>query len=139
MRVPVAFGPYKEPGPAWRSAYRCEWGEVVGRRVRVLRQNAGLRIYDLANDIRRADGRPYSASFVSRLERGWASAPLYVYCVLARRFEVAAGELLGTEGVERAVDDAELTMVRVVRRLGLTPEDAIARLAGGAPTPAGPR
>jgi transcriptional regulator with XRE-family HTH domain len=104
--------------------------------VRALRQHAGLTIVDLAAEIRRADGRPYSASFVSRLERGWASPPLYVYCLLAARFEVAPGELLGSEGVERAVDDAELTLVRVVRRLGLAPEDAIARLA--APTRALP-
>lgn len=131
MRVPLSFTPLSgDPGPAWDGRYRCEWGQVVGRRVRVLRQNAGLRIFDLAADIRRADGRPYSASFVSRLERGWASPPLYVYCLLAARFEVAAGELLGSEGVERALDDAELTLVRVIRRLGLTPEDAIARLAG---------
>ena len=130
MRVPLSFGPLTgDPGPAWRSGYRCEWGQVVGRRVRMLRQRAGLVIHELATDIRRADGRPYSASFVSRLERGWASPPLYVYCLIATRFEVAPGELLGPDGVERTIDDAELTLVRVVRRLGLTPEDAIARLA----------
>ena len=109
----------------------------MGRRVRVLRQHAGLTLLDLAAEIRRADGRPYSASFVSRLERGWASPPLYSYCLLAARFEVAPGELLGSEGVERPVDDAELTLVRVIRRLRLAPEDAIARLA--APKPAVPR
>ena len=138
MRVPLSFGPYSgDPGPAWDGRYRCEWGQVVGRRVRALRRQAGLTLLDLAAEIRRADGRPYSASFVSRLERGWASPPLYSYCLLAARFEVAPGELLGSEGVERPVDDAEeLTLVRVIRRLGLEPEDAIARLA--APTPAPP-
>ena len=99
----------------------------------MLRQNADLYIHQVAADLRRADGRPYSTSFVSRLERGWASPPLYVYCLLAARFEVAPGELLGTEGVERTVSDAELTLVRVVRRLGLAPEDAIALLATGSP------
>ncbi len=103
----------------------------MGRRVRTLRQNAGLKIFEVATDIRRADGRPYSTSFVSRLERGWASPPLYVYCLLAARFEVAPGELLGSEGVERPISDAELKLVRVVRRLGLSPEDAIAVLAAG--------
>ena len=130
MRVPLAFGPLTgDPGPAWHRRYRCEWGEVVGRRVRVLRQHAGLYIHELATELRRADGRPYSASFVSRLERGWASPPLWVYCLLAARFEVAPGELLGSEGVERAVDDAELTLVRVLRRIGMSPEEALARLA----------
>ncbi len=131
MRVPVAFTPLTgNPGPVWDGRYRCEWGQVVGRRARALRQRADLTIYELAAEIRRADGRPYSPSFVSRLERGWASPPLYVYCLPAARFEVAPGELLGSEGVERIIDDAELTLVRVVRRLGLTPEDAIACLAG---------
>ncbi len=106
---------------------------MVGRRVRGLRQRADLTITELAAEIRSADGRPYSASFVSRLERGWASPPLWVYCLLAARFEVAPGELLGTDGLERPVDDAELTLVRVLRRLGLTAEDAIARLAGAMP------
>lgn len=129
MRVPLSFGPVDDPGIAWDGRYRCEWGQVVGRRARTLRQNADLYIRQVAADLRRADGRPYSTSFVSRLERGWASPPLYVYCLLAARFEVAPGELLGTEGVERPVSDAELTLVRVARRLGLSPEDAIAVLA----------
>ena len=131
MRVPLSFDPIDDPGIAWHRRYRGEWGQVVGRRARTLRQNADLYIHQVAAELRRADGRPYSTSFVSRLERGWASPPLYVYCLLAARFEVAPGELLGTEGVERTVSDAELTLVRVVRRLGLSPEDAIALLATG--------
>ena len=69
-----------------------------------------------------------SASFVSRLERGWASPPLFAYITLARFFDVAPGELLGSEGVERPLSDAELTMVRVARNLLLSPEQAIVRL-----------
>ena len=136
MRIPLSFGPVDQPGIAWDGRYRCEWGEVVGRRARTLRQNEDLYIREVAAELRRADGRPYSSSFVSRLERGWASPPLYVYCLLARRFEVAPGELLGSEGVERPVSDAEMTLVRVIRRLGLSPEDAIAARASraGAPT-----
>ena len=137
MRVPVAFFSSQEAGPVWESRYRCEWGQVVGRRVRVLRQQRGMLIWQLAEKLYRADGRPYSASFVSRLERGWASAPLWAYLRLADIFEVSPGELLGSDGVERPVSDAELTLVRVVRRLGLEPEDAIARLSE--PRPAAPR
>ena len=125
----MAFFSSQEAGPAWRSSYRCEWGEVVGRRVRTLRQQREMLIWQLAEQMRRADGKPYSASFVSRLERGWASAPLWAYIRLADIFEVAPGALLGTDGVERPVTDAELTLVRVVRRLGLPPEEAIARLS----------
>ncbi len=69
----------------------------------MLRENADLKIHELATELRRADGRAYSTSFVSRLERGWASPPMYVYCLLAARFEVAPGELLGSEGVDPSV------------------------------------
>ena len=131
MRIPLAFFGTEQAGPAWGSRYRMEWAKVVGRRVRTLRLQRELTIIDLAQEIERADGRPYSPSFVSRLERGWASPPLFAYITLARFFDVAPGELLGSEGVERPLSDAELTMVRVARNLLLSPEQAIVRLMAG--------
>jgi len=85
---------------------------------------------ELASDLYRSDGVPYSTGFVSRLERGWASPPLWVYVRIAELFEVEAGDLLGREGVERPVTDAELTLVRVMREVGVRPESAIARALG---------
>jgi transcriptional regulator with XRE-family HTH domain len=131
MRVPLAFFGTEQAGPVWASRYRMEWAGVVGRRVRALRQQRELSISALASEIERADGRPYSPSFVSRLERGWASPPLFAYITLARFFDVAPGELLGSEGVERPLSDAELTLVRVARNLLLPPEQAIVRLMAG--------
>lgn len=129
MRVPVALSPYHPDfGPAWRSAYRCDWGQVVGRRVRLLREREGLRLVDLADKLYRADGKPYSASFVSRVERGFASPPLYSYIRMADIFGLTPGRLLGPEEMERDLAESELTLVRVVRELGLEPEEAIARL-----------
>lgn len=128
MRVPVAFTGHRDAGPAWASRYRCEWGEVVGRRVRTLRQREEMRISDLANAIWRFDDKPYSPSFVSRLERGWASAPLYTYIMLARRFGVPPGKLLGEDGLEGPASEAEMTLIRVLRQLNLAPEDALAML-----------
>lgn len=117
-----------EGHPDWNQRWRCEWGEVVGTRVRRLRADRGLRILDLAEKLRRSDGRHYSGSFVSRLERGWTSPPLFVYIMIAELFAVAPGDLLGRDGVERIVSDAEITLVKVVRELGLSPEEAIAKL-----------
>ena len=131
MRIPLAFFGTEQAGPAWASRYRMEWAQVVGRRVRSLRLQREMTIIELAREIERADGRPYSPSFVSRLERGWASPPLFAYITLARFFDVAPGELLGSEGVERPLSDAELTMVRVARNLLLSPEQAIVRLMAG--------
>lgn len=129
MRPKFSQAGYGEKHPHRRSAYRTEWGQVVGRRVRLLRQQADLTIYELAGDLYRADGRPYSASFVSRLERGWASPPLHTYVVIADRFEVQPGQLLGDDGITSPVTPAELTLVRALREMGVSPEQAIARLA----------
>lgn len=137
MRVPVAFTGHRDAGPAWASRYRCEWGEVVGRRIRTLRQREELRIVDLADKIWRADGKPYSASFVSRVERGWASAPLYTYISFARIFGVPPGKLLGEDGLEGPASEAELTLIRVIRQLNLTPEEVLAMLVP-APEPLRP-
>jgi len=137
VRVNVAFQGHRDAGPAWRSRYRCEWGEVVGRRVRTLRQREDMRIVDLANTLWRVDGKPYSASFVSRLERGWASAPLWTYLMLARRFGVPPGKLLGEDGLEGPASEAELTLIRVIRRLNMSPEEVLAMLVP-APEPLQP-
>lgn len=129
MRPKFRQGEFDEPHPHRRRGYRTEWGQVVGNRVRVLRTKAGLHIYELARDLYRGDGRPYSTSFVSRLERGWASAPLHTYVVIANRFEVEPGELLGNEDIASPVSAAELTLVRALREIGVSPEEAIARVA----------
>jgi transcriptional regulator with XRE-family HTH domain len=115
-------------GPEWALRYRCEWGMVVGARVKRLRLDRGLTLRALTNEILRPDSGRYSPGFFSRLERGWASPPLWVYVVLAERFEVAGGRLLGVEGFEQAVSEGELTLVRLVRRLGIEPDEAIARI-----------
>ena len=97
--------------------------------MRLLRQQADLTIYELAAELYRADGRPYSASFVSRLERGWASPPLHTYVVIGNRFGVQPGQLLGNDGITSPVTPAELTLVRSLREMGVSPEQDIARLA----------
>ncbi|MBA2420003.1 MAG: helix-turn-helix transcriptional regulator [Thermoleophilaceae bacterium] len=117
----------------WASRYRCEWGQVVGGRVRRLRAQAGLYLHDLPRMARRADGGFYSASFFSRLERGWASPPLFVYIALADAFDLHPGRLLGVDEAQKQVSDAELTVVRLIRRMNLAPEEAIERLVGESP------
>jgi len=120
-----------DEGPQWQHRYRCEWGVVVGHRVKRLRIARELKLWELAELVARPGGGHYSTGFMSRLERGWASPPLWVYTLLAERFELAPGRLLGTEGFEAPVSQAELTMVRVVRRLGLETDEAITRIVAG--------
>ena len=134
---------WKEPSREWASNMRMEWAEVVGGRIRRLRTARGWTLVDLA----RATGhvgreRPaYSGSYYSRLERGWASAPLHVYLMIARALEVKPGDLLGPEEVEKGVTAEERVLLDAIRALGLSPGGAIAALAdpGRPADPGGPR
>lgn len=118
-----------DAGPEWNRRYRCEWGEVVGGRVRRLRKAHGLTLARTAGLFHRPDGGHYSPGFLSRLERGWASPPLWVYVALAERFDVEPGRLLGLDHVAMEISEAEVTLLRLLRRLHIEPDEAIARLA----------
>jgi transcriptional regulator with XRE-family HTH domain len=117
-----------DAGPQWNRRYRCEWGEVVGGRVRRLRQAHGLSLAQTAASFHRPDGGHYSPGFLSRLERGWASPPLWVYVALAELFAVAPGRLLGPNHVAMEISEPEVTLLRLLRRLRIEPDEAIARL-----------
>jgi hypothetical protein len=86
----------------------------------------------MVGTFQRPDGGHYSPGFLSRLERGWASPPLWVYIVLAERFDVAPGRLLGPDDVAMEISEAEVTLLRLLRRLRIEPDEAIARLVRGA-------
>lgn len=116
-------------GDGWSKAYKLEWGEVVGHRVRRLRQANGWTLQDLQERVRKPDGRLYSAGYFSRVERGWTSPPLYLYVRLAEALGVPPGELLGSEDFDRELGRDELLLLRVVERMGLAADEAIARLA----------
>lgn len=118
-------------GPEWARAYKVEWGEVVGGRVRRLRTARGWRLRDLCEHVAKPDGQWYSGGYFSRLERGWTSPPLYVYIATAKALEVEPGELLGMEELEREVSREQRMLLAVVERLGLSAEEALARIAAG--------
>jgi transcriptional regulator with XRE-family HTH domain len=100
--------------------------------VRRLRKTHGLTLARMAGLFHRPDGGHYSPGFLSRLERGWASPPLWVYVVLAERFDVDPGRLLGPDHVAMEIGEAEVTLLRLLRRLRIEPDEAIARLVGDA-------
>jgi hypothetical protein len=65
---------------------------------------------------------------MSRLERGRASAPLYVYVAIADVLEVDPGALLGPESATMAVSEGETVLLRWLRAQGTEPHEAILRL-----------
>jgi transcriptional regulator with XRE-family HTH domain len=131
-RRPFRFDPardgYRSAGP---DPYWCDWGVVVGNRIRRLRQARDMVLNDLCQVVDKPDGGRYTPGFFSRLERGWASGPLATYVNVADAFEVEPGRLLGPDDVQREVTEAEMTLLSVLRRMGLRPDEVIARLASG--------
>src|SRR3954447_11795763 len=105
----------------------CEWGAVIGGRIRRLRRRRRATLRQLGQALRRPDGRCYSVGFVSRLERGRASAPLYVHLAIADALEAAAGVLVGPESELLDFPEAERPLVRTLRDVSIAPHEALAR------------
>ena len=107
----------------------CEWGALVGGRIRRLRRARRVTLHELAQALKKPDGRSgYSAGFMSRLERGRTAAALYVYLAIADALEVDPGILLGPEAVGQEFSDGETMLLRYLREVGIEPHEALARL-----------
>jgi transcriptional regulator with XRE-family HTH domain len=119
-----------QPSMGRNDPYHCEWGVIVGDRIRRLRRDHSMTLFDLCEAVDKPDGGHYSPGFFSRLERGWASGPLVTYVEVAAQFGLQAGRLLGPDDAQREVSEAEMTLINVLRRMGVPPHEAIARLAG---------
>jgi transcriptional regulator with XRE-family HTH domain len=118
------------PYPPLHDPYYSDWGAVVGDRIRRLRRDRDMSLADLCRAVDKPDGGHYTPGFFSRLERGWASGPLVTYVNVAHQFGIDPGRLMGPDDAQLDVSEAEMTLVRVLRRMRLRPDEAIARLAG---------
>jgi transcriptional regulator with XRE-family HTH domain len=112
----------------WELLYRTPYTLMIGSRLRRLRESQGLNQRQARWRVRRPQGGPYSQSTISRLEGGYANAPLYVYIHFAEAYEVAPELLLGPDDVQRPVREAEWTLLRTLRRLDVAPDAALARI-----------
>ena len=112
----------------WALLYRTPYTRMVGSRLRRLREARRLTQYEARHRVKRPRGGPYSQSMVSRLEAGYANAPLYVYIHFAEAYEIDPGALLCGEEFDKPASGAEMTLVRLLRRLEMAPDEAIARL-----------
>ena len=114
----------------WPELYRERrpWAITVGGRVRRLRTERGWRLDELSQAVVRPDGRIYSTTTLSRLERGSAGSPFYVYLQVAQALEIEPGRLLGTDSALLQASEAEMTLVRALRQLAIEPHEALALL-----------
>jgi transcriptional regulator with XRE-family HTH domain len=112
----------------WELLFRNTYTVMLGRRLRRVREAAGLTQAEALKSVRRPNGRSYSVAFLSRIEAGYANSPLYAYLHLAEGYELDVARLLGPEEAEKPVGEAEMTLILLLRRLGITADEAIARL-----------
>jgi transcriptional regulator with XRE-family HTH domain len=127
------FDPLRSGYPARQGRldpYHCEWGVIVGDRIRRLRREREMTLADLCALVDKPDGGHYTTGFFSRLERGWASGPLVTYASVAAQFGVEPGRLLGPDDAQCEVSEAEMTLIRVMGQMRIRPHEAIARLTG---------
>jgi transcriptional regulator with XRE-family HTH domain len=117
------------PRERWELMYRVPYTQMVGARLRRLRESRGLTQSQALQRVRRPRGGTYSQGLLSRIEAGYANSPLYAYVHLAEAYGLEPGRLMGSDDAQKPISEAEMTMVRFLRRAGIPPDDAIARLA----------
>lgn len=113
----------------WELMYRTPYSETVGARIRNLRRSHDITQRELLDKTKRPRGGRYSNGLLSRVEKGYANSPLYVYIHLADALGLDPGRLMGSDETQKPISEAEMTLVRYLRRAGIKPDEAIARLA----------
>ena len=124
QRLPRIVNNHKKWPTLW--AERRDWSEVVGSRIRRLRTARGLSLIQLSQQVRRTDGLNYSATTFSRIERGSAASPFYVYLQVAETLEIDPGRLLGPDSALLDATEGEGTLLETLRELGIAPHEALA-------------
>jgi hypothetical protein len=71
-------------------------------------------------------GGRHSVGYLSRLERGWSSPPLYTYIAIVEALEADPARVFGPDLVD--VDPAEQMLLSCLKELGIAPHQALATL-----------
>lgn len=115
----------------WELLYRTPYSEMIGARVRRARAIRDLTQRGLLDKVERPRGGTYSTGLLSRIEKGHANSPLYVYMHIAAALDLDPGRLMGSDDTQKPISEAEMTLIRFLRRAKIKPDEAIARLALG--------
>jgi transcriptional regulator with XRE-family HTH domain len=111
--------------------HRTAYSRMLGWRLKRIREGRHLSQGQVARNTRRPSGGCYSQGFISRIEGGYMNAPLYGYTDLAQFYDIDPARLMGPKEDEKPVGEAEMTLLRFLRRLGITADEAMARIAKG--------
>jgi transcriptional regulator with XRE-family HTH domain len=118
-----------------RDPYFCEWGEVVGGRIRRLRQARGMTLRELADNVRTAERGHHSIGYLSKLERGWSSPPFFTYVAIIEALDGDIGRMLGPDPFVTQPDAAEEMLLTCLRDLAIPPHEAMLRILRELPSP----
>jgi transcriptional regulator with XRE-family HTH domain len=113
----------------WELFYRTPYSEMVGARLRRTRVGRDLTQARLLEEVQHPRGARYSSGLLSRIEKGYANSPLYVYVHLADALGLDPGRVMGSDETQKPISEAEMTLVRFLRRAAIKPDKAIALLA----------
>jgi transcriptional regulator with XRE-family HTH domain len=126
MGHPSPYRRHRLPIDPRRDPYFCEWGEVVGGRIRRLRKARGMTLQALSDSlVLPGDVRP-SVGYLSRLERGWSSPPFFTYVAIVEALGGDVWRVFGPDLVD--ADPAEAMLLQCLRELGVEPQAVIVRL-----------
>jgi transcriptional regulator with XRE-family HTH domain len=117
----------------WELLHKSTYSIVLGLRLKRIREGRHLTQAEVIKMARKPNGGFYSQGFLSRIEGGYANAPLYSYVDFANAYELDPGRVMGPEESEKPVGGAEMALIGFLRRLGITPDEAMARIARGEP------
>lgn len=112
----------------WELLYRTPYSEMVGARMRRARLARNLTQGGLLKMVERPRGGTYSSGLLSRIEKGYANPPLYVYMHVAEALGLEPGRLMGSDETQKPISEAEMTLVRFLRRAQIKPDEGIASL-----------
>jgi transcriptional regulator with XRE-family HTH domain len=114
----------------WEMLHKTPYTVMVGLRLRRIREGRRLTQQHVADNTRKPRGNGYySQGLLSRIEGGYANAPLYSYIDFADFYELDPARVMGPEEADKPVDEAEMTLIKFLRRTGISVDEAIAQLA----------
>lgn len=117
-------------GERWEMLHKTGYTLMIGRRLKRIREGRRLTQKYVADRTRKPRGNGvYSQGLLSRIEAGYANAPLYTYIDFAEFYELDPARVMGPEDAEKPVDEAEMALIKFLRRAGISVDEAIARLA----------
>jgi hypothetical protein len=91
-----------EPTPEMLIAH--DYSRLLGARVRRLRNELALTQFETVELVEHPRGGRYSTGLLSRIEKGWANPPLFVYIHIAEVLGLEPENLMGPDEPELGPD-----------------------------------